>query len=173
MAAYDSVNGAWGRPRAELPPITEREAITACKRLYRLAFKKPFTGKVKITSGNRYTYIRRGILYVNPDRGWWDVAHGMSHYASFRLYPGKKPHSHQHAHLERTIIEHIVSSGWLDGKLKRPEKTKAPVNVRAVRAARVALRIEAWTRKLKRAQTALRTLQRKARYYDRVTESVS
>lgn len=187
---YHSVNGAWpentndGR---DLKP-SPQEAMSAAKRLYRLAMKKPFRGKVVLTSGRRRTWIKYGIMYVNPDEGgglnrhvkllggvpymrkgggWHELVHSMSHYCAYRLYPRAKPHGPQHAFLEKEMIDHVVKSGWLDGKLKRPEKQKEPIDIRQVRNDRIQARIRTWEAKRKRAERALVKLRRQARYYER------
>lgn len=142
---YVSVNNQWPegtREGRDLKP-TSQEAMTAARRLYRFAMKKPFAGKVVLTSGNRYTWIRRGVLYVNPDLGggdpvcfvdgvpqprgggWHELVHLMSHLCANRLFPHAKGHGHQHESLERDMIAHVVESGWLEGKLKRPRNARS------------------------------------------------
>jgi hypothetical protein len=59
-------------------------------------------------------------------RGWRKIVHSLSHYCCFRLYPNAPGHGAQHAFLEREMIQHVGYSGWLVGKLKRPETPKAP-----------------------------------------------
>lgn len=173
MAKYQSVNGAWpeGTNEGRALKPTPQEALSGARRLYRKAFGRPFKGKMKLTSGGRYTYIRRGVFYVNPDQdghggggGWHEIVHGISHYACARLHPKAPGHGPQHAWIERELIEHVVNSGWLEGKLRRPEKPKG--DPKAERHARVLARIIAWERKKRRAETALRTLARQRRYYE-------
>lgn len=166
---YQSVNGAWPET---MPPLTEQEAVTAAKRLYRLMLKRPFRGRVTITSGNRYPGVRGGRLVVNKSgwyAGWHHLVHGLSHAFHRKLHPGQKPHDGRgtHAHIERTMIEHVVNSGWLDGRLKRPEKPTKQTDVRAVRRQRVLARLAVWEAKRKRAERALAKLRRQARYYER------
>jgi hypothetical protein len=180
--AYERVNQTWpagtndGR---DLKP-TAQEAVAACRRLYRFAMKKPFKGIVRATSGNRrggFTtetdprnkYRVISVIEVNPDRwggGWHEVVHMMSHYCAWRLHPGAKSHGPQHHWVELQMVEHVVKSGWLDGKLKRPEKVKAPVDRVAKNRERVLARIKRWETKRKRAETALRKLRRSARRYE-------
>jgi hypothetical protein len=164
---YQSVNGAWPD---DLPSMTAAEAVAAGRRLYRFAFKRPFTGKIKLTSGRRYNTIRQRVMHVNPGghhrNGWRDIVHDLSHYAHARLFPGHKPHGGEgtHAFMERSMIEHVVNSGWLDGKLKSKAKPKA-VDIRAVRHERVKARLKRWEAKRKRAETAIRKLKRQKSYY--------
>lgn len=163
---YQSVNGAW--PEV-VPPLTPQEAVAAARRLWRLTMKRPWVKKIKTTSGNRRgVAVRYGTMIVNPDAGWKGLVHSLSHRCHFRLHPGHKPHDGRgtHAFIERTMIEHIVNSGWLEGKLKRPESPKGAIDVKAARAARIAARIKAWETKRKRAETALRKLNRTASYYE-------
>lgn len=162
---YISVNGKWPEGTNDGRDIipTEQEAISACKRLYRRAMGKPFIGKFKITSGRRYTWIRNGVFYVNPNQkswagngGWHEIVHMISHIASSRRY--NENHGSRHASIERDLIQYVVEQGWLDGKLKtkaapKPDKKTAKLDS-------VASRIKKWESKLKRAETALRKLRR-------------
>jgi hypothetical protein len=172
---YQSVNGAWPEGTNDGRDIkpTPQEALAGAKRLYRIAMGRPFRGKIQLTSGRRYTYIRRGVFYVNPDQrtwkgggGWHEIVHGISHYASARLYPNASGHGHQHAFTEKQLIECVVNKGWLDGKLKRPDKPKAKLDVKAVRYQRVLKRMERWEAKRKRAEQALKKLRRQKAYYE-------
>jgi hypothetical protein len=167
MASYKSVNGAW--PDSALPIPTDQEALSGAKRLYRLVMKRKWPGKWKITSGRRYTYPRRFVFYVNSSSGWKSLVHGLSHHCHRRLHPKHKPHDPRgtHAFIERAMIEHVVNSGWLEGKLKRPEKETKPL--RQVRQSRILTRITLWERKRKRAENALKRLHKQQRYYERIT----
>lgn len=182
---YQRVNGTWPEGTREgraLKPAPQ-EAVTAARRLYRFAMKRPFRGKVKLTSGNRFTWVRRGVLYVNPDfksgpphssadgapvnpgGGWHELVHAMSHYCARCLYPNQRPHDGRHAFLEQSMIEHIVNSGWLEGKLKPPERRKRKIDLRQVRYERIEARIAAWEAKRRRAERALRNLRQQVAYY--------
>lgn len=166
---YAHVNAAW--PETVPSTLTGSEAITAFKRLYRIAMGKPWRQRVALTTGRRYTWPRGGVYYVNPQGhhmgGWKDLCHDISHYAHRRLNPKRKPHDFRHAFLEKTLIEHVVRSGWLEGKLRRPEKIKPEIDMKVVRAQRVAARIKTWETKEKRARTALKKLRAKQAYYER------
>jgi len=177
---YERVNLSWPEGTNDGRDIipTPQEAMSAAKRLYRFAFKKPFRGKMQLTSGRRYTWIRRGVFYVNPNYmrwdkrngGWHELVHDFSHYACNRLYPTGKGHGPQHAFLEREMVDHVVKSGWLDGKLKSKAKAPAAVEPEDKDAAMLA-GIEAsrkrWISKQKRAATALRKLKTREAYYRR------
>lgn len=169
MATYQGVNRSWpegtndGR---DLKP-TPQEALSAAKRLYRFALKKPFKGKMKLTSGNRYTWIRSGVFYVNPDLngtgGWHELVHLISHQMAQRIYPNAPSHGDRHAFVEREMINYVVSSGWLDGKLKskvRPKAAPDPI-------APIDIKIKRWETKRKRAETALKKLRRQRAYYEK------
>jgi hypothetical protein len=167
--AYESVNGQWpagtndGR---DLKP-TPQEAISAARRLYRFGMKKPWRGEIKLTSGRRVTWVRRGVLYVNPDErgcgGWHEIVHSMSHLVARRLHG--EAHGHRHAWIEKEMIAHVVASGWLDGKLRRAEKP--PVDRAAMKRERLAARLKAWESKARRADRAVAKLRRQLARLDR------
>lgn len=167
--AYQHVNSQW--PEV-VPELTGPEAVAAAKRLYRLAMGRPFKGTFKIVSGNRYTWVRNGVFSVNPARtgsgletGWRDLVHMISHLCHQRLHPTWKPHGPEHHALERRLVAYVIEQGWLDGKLKKEPKPK--VDPIVIRHKRVLQGIKRWTTKLKRAQTALKKLERQRRYYER------
>lgn len=76
-----------------------------------------------------------------------------------------------HAWIEREMIEHIVRSGWLDGKLKpRPKAKKPPPTadeIAAAKLAKLADRIRRWETKRRRAETAITKLNRQLRRLER------
>lgn len=161
---YERVNGAWPET---VPPLTGPEAERAARRLYHRWRKKRWTGPLTLTSGNRYTWFRGGVFYVNPDRGWQGLVHDLSHYF-FSESPegmGRKPHDFRHAHYEREMIEYIVNHGWLDGKLKPKVKPPAPkpdaVTRRAERLAHAKTKLAAWEAKQRRALTHIRKWKRR------------
>lgn len=175
-AKYASVNGAWP---AELPALSDEEAIELVRRLYCKFMGRRKCLPIKIASGNRHTWVRRGVWHVNPrstngwrfgfDNGWREIVHSVSHYVHWRKFPSHKNHdgTGTHAWIERQMIEHVVKSGWLDGKLKpRPKMVKpAPTADEIARAKLTGLdaRIKRWESKRRRAETALAKLARQRR----------
>lgn len=181
--AYQRVNAEWPSP---LPPLTGAEALSAAKRLYRKFRRKRWAGKWKLTSGRRHTWpryvrtqkfkdgriVRSGgaVYFVNPERGWHDLVHDISHYIHgrdpFGLPSDKKPHDLSHARLEREMIQYVVAQGWLAGKLKpKPKAPPAPLQER--RYQRVVASIERKERQAKRLASSLKKLRAKRRYYER------
>lgn len=177
MAAnYANVNAAWPD---HAPVPSAQEAIAGARRLVRLALTlgppgtppKKFRGRFEPTSGNRYTWPRRGVFYVNPDcngrdfGGWKGIVHGISHWAGRRLYAGAKPHDHRVAYIERVLTEHVVTNGWLEGKLRSEPKAKPPRDLKRERYERTLAAIKRWDSKRRRAETALRKLESRRRRY--------
>jgi hypothetical protein len=168
---YASVNGAWPE---NLPKITNQEAIELVRRLYRKFMGRKLQVPVRIATGNRLTWHRGDRFDVNParvkhgpiDQGWKDIVHLLSHYVHGRKYPGHKPHDGRgtHAFMEREMIEHVVKSGWLEGKLKRVAKPAKPAPTAeertAARLVNLDERIRRWETKRRRAETALAKLGR-------------
>lgn len=171
--AYESVNGAWpaGTNEGRALKPNPQEAVTAVKRLWRFAMKRPCPLKVVAVAGRRLSGITSGVYHINPDErggGWHEVVHDVSHRCAWRLHPGVKTHSTQHAFLEREMIAYAVRSGWLDGKLRRPERPAKPKpNPAEVRYQRVLAAIARWEAKRRRAVNALKRLERRRRHYER------
>jgi hypothetical protein len=165
--AYERVNETWP---ASVPPMTADEAVRAAKRLYRFAMHETWTGPVHVTSGVRYSTLdwRAGktggfdlTLIVNPEHGWKKAIHTLSHAFYYRANPGEKPHSKDHARLERQMIAEVVRRGWLEGKLRsksKPEPEPSKLDRKESALAKLDLRIQNWERKAKRAATALKRL---------------
>ncbi len=179
--AYERVNDAWpagSNAGRDLKPTGE-EAARAIKLLWRKWMKRPFPYRIKIVSGRTKCWVRGGTFNVNPDEGsfdmgdgarcggggWHEVVHSISHLVAYKLHPGTKPHSTQHHFIEREMIEHVVKSGWLDGRL-RP-KPKPEIDRRSLRASRIEAGIKRWQTKLKRAENALRKLRQQQRRMQR------
>jgi len=163
---YAAVNSAW--PPA-VPTLTGPEAASAARRLYRFGMKRAWKGPVKLTSGNRYTWIYHGELRVNPGKGWRGLVHDMSHLVHRYQHPDKSGHDMRHEFLEGEMVAYVIASGWLQGKLKPKTKPKPPLQ--EVRHARVLQRLADWKRKAKRAATAIRKLERQRKYYERKGET--
>lgn len=140
------------------PILSGQESIAAAKRLYRRAMGKPFDGTVKLTSGNRYTWVKRGVMSVNPDkqelhtRGLRALIHDLSHYCHQRLHPKDAPHSARQAYLERDLAQYAIEQGFLEGKLKskaEPAEKADPVKQRYQAMVR---RRDKWAAELERAK---------------------
>ncbi len=134
---------------------------------YIRAFYKQVTGRkfpyknIHIGSGNRRTWTDSKGFCVNPDQGWHDINHDMSHWLERRLTGAA--HSDSHLRLERDGAALICKRFLRDEPYVEPKKE---VDVVAKRAASVDARIKKWETKLKRATTALKKLKRQKKYYD-------
>lgn len=162
-ARYRKVNTVWPET---LPALTPQEAVSAAKRLYRLGTGNAFKGQFRITSGHRYTWIRRGVFVVNPGRGWHHLVHDISHIVHQQRHPGLPPHHPSHMETERLLAEMAVTK-WLDGSLRREPKPKP--DLKTLRHQRVLARIKTWEGKLKRAENALKKLNKTRAYYEKGT----
>ena len=137
---YERVNATWP---VFVPKPTPEEAIRGARKLYRFAFGKPFTGTVRITTGNRYTWIRRGVMYVNAADGWdgrRGIVHLLSHYAHSRLNPGAGDHTGAHARLEIRMIKEVLKRGWLN----TPRMLEAYAEIDKALAAGTSLWLVVW-----------------------------
>lgn len=172
---YDKhVNALWPE---KVPPLTLPEATYAAKRFWRAIAGKPLPYKIRVTSGNRNNWVRRGgnrndvgqreiALWINPSGGWKRLVHDMSHYLHSR-YSSGRPHDSSHAYIERRLTQMVIDGNWLSGKLRKPDPPPKPrKDASAVRYQRTLDSIKRWETKLKRAKTALAKLARRRRYYE-------
>ncbi len=170
---WKAVDDAWPD---DMPVPTGPEAIKGAKRLYKRAMGRPWKGPVKLTSGRNHTWIRRGVLVVNPnetnDWGWKGIVHSISHYAHMRLNPNLRPHDAKQAYLERDLAEYAVKSGFLGGKLKSRAKPKVKESVVVTRAMKAEKMLALHQKKLKREQKLVAKWQAKCRYYEKKTLTV-
>lgn len=160
---YVRANSVWP---AEVPALTAPEAVRAARKLYRFVRRRVLPIPIKVTSGNRYSYSRRGVLSVNPNGhhfgGWKDLVHDLSHW----LGGG---HSKDHARLEARMVREVVRRGWLTGSLKdKPKAEKQPEDPKAKRYKAVVIRMDRWLAKKKRAERALARLARQRKRYERL-----
>lgn len=164
------------------PVLSPEDSAAAAKRLYRHAMGRAWTGPVKLTSGRRYTWVRRGVLIVNPDmpqfriRGLRAMIHDLSHYAHSRLHPSDAPHSRRQAQLEGKLVTYAINAGWLDGavrklgpapKPKAPPEPKPPVDKVVQKHARMVARRDKYRAELARVERLLKKAEREVRDYQR------
>jgi hypothetical protein len=158
---YERVNATWPK---DVPALSAAEAIRAGRKLYRFGMRRTFKGPVRVTSGNRYTWIRRGEMLVNPQHGWHGLVHLLSHYCHRRLKPEEMPHGRVHAQLEIRMIKEVLRRNWLDGKLRSQPKPPKPALDPLVR---LLARRKAWATRSKRAANALRKIDKKIKRLQR------
>lgn len=169
---YERTESTW--PEV-LPPLSGEEAIRAARKLYRFVRGKKLPTPCVETHGRRYSGFgiqrslgtfgepRRRVLLVNAERGWKNLVHELSH-----QFGGA--HSKEHARLEARMIREVLKRGWLDGRLKSepaPEPTAGDRDMK--RLEQIDAGIQRWERKAKRAETALRKLRRRRKYYETKT----
>lgn len=156
---YEAVNAVWPR---EVPAITRAEAQRALKRLVR-----HFGGTACAKLGRHP--VRRCWISLKPyhglRRGWRRLVHDVSHRLFAREHPHFKDHGRSHAALELTMSRYVIEKGWLTGTLRpTPPKPKAVIAPTLdARYVKVCDQIKRWETKRKRAETALKTLERRKR----------
>ncbi len=106
MSLSDDYERIMGKAWDGVSPAEDRTLTVKHGEQYAVAYwrrhastKRVPWNSVKKTSGNRYSWVRRGELIINPEKGWEDLNHLFSHYVGRRL--GYKPHSARHLELER------------------------------------------------------------------------
>lgn len=157
------------------PILSGEESIAAAKKLYRHAMGRAFTGKVELTSGNRYTWVKYGVMSVNPDkrerhtRGMRSMIHDLSHYCHYRLHPGDKPHSIRQLRLEAKLVKFALGRRWHEGALAKPEKVvaeKAKPDLIKQRYQRMINRRDKYAKELERSKRLLAKASREVRAYE-------
>lgn len=173
------VNERWD---GQQPVLSPEDSIKAAKRLYHHAMGRAWTGSVRLTSGRRYTWIKRGVLIVNPNmiqrdcRGLRAMIHDISHYAHSRLHPSDAPHSRRQAQLEGKLVTYAIKSGFAEGRVRRlgpepqpkPEPAPKPaVDKVAVKHARMVARRDKYRAELARLTRLLKKAEREVKDYQR------
>ena len=182
------VNDRW-KALDGLKPPSEQEAIAGAKRLYRHIIGRPFEGKVRIVTGNRYSWIKNlhksdeskyemvinrmrtrsvpGGWVAEHNAGWPEIVHGLSHACHFVKNPSARPHDSQELRIEAGMTDYAISHGFHLGKLKTKAKAKVPVDRVEQRYEAMLKRRVTWESKHKRAANALKKVQREINQYER------
>ena len=77
--------GSVNEPDAQRRNVHPNLAMNYIRARYREVFKKKFPYRFHIGSGNRRTWAEYGTFTVNPDQGWHDINHDMSHWMERRF----------------------------------------------------------------------------------------
>lgn len=159
------------------PILSPEESLAAARKLYRHAMGKTWPGKWELTSGNRYTWPRRGVFYVNPDkrelqtRGLRALIHDISHYCHRRLHPSDSAHSIRQARLEARLVKFALERRWHEGALckePKPEPVEKPKpDLVQQRYSRLVSRRDKWARESERAARLLKKAEAEVRTYER------
>lgn len=173
MATYSSVAQVWAANPHTAP--TAQEAERGARRLWRRFMHRPWSGPVKITSGRNRTYVRDGVLRVNPDqrfwRGWEGIVHGLSHTILREQRPWDEPHSPWHLALEAEMATYVTGHDWHKGALASKPKAdpKPEPDPRGAKIARLRERLAAWESKRQRAERAIAKISRSLAAYERAS----
>ena len=107
------------------------------------------------------------MFSVNPDQGWHELVHDVSHALHRRKHPHARPHAEDQEVVEQLMVRYdVISKGWLDGSLRRePRKPEAPKppkpSLKERREARRASALAKAEHRLKLAQAAVDRLKGK------------
>jgi len=167
------LKGIWSdTSKSDLYNVWPEDAVKAVKAL----FKREFPGrswpyKIKFTSGNRYTWVRRRAVFINCEKGWGDLVHDWSHWLNY--LHGRENHCEAHLMLERDCAQYVLDRGWV-----KSEPAPVPAKKKTDRVAERYKRLlsnKAATEKrlakhragLERAEKRLKDLDRDVRAYSR------
>lgn len=138
-------------------------AMNYIRAFWKQVMGSKFPYDLRVGSGNRRTWCHGGVFTVNPDQGWHDINHDMSHYLERRITGDA--HSDHHLRLERDGAK-LICRRFLRDEPYEPPKAQVRDLV-AERAARVEKNIANWEKKQSRANNALKKLYKKRRYYEK------
>jgi hypothetical protein len=147
--AYDKVNALW----TAVPPCTREEAARASRKISR---------HYKVGTGRwlrRVWISRRGHRL---DKGWPRLVHDYSHRLSRQQFPREQSHGPHHAAIEHEMVQWVLAQGWLTGTLK---SEKPAPKTDADKLARLRERLSVWYSKKRRAENAIKKLDRQVTYY--------
>ena len=158
-----------------LPPITRATAVKVYNRLVK-AFGGvsdipvgvlEARGGVPILSDYRNRKLGRTCwASTSPTRshfkGWGRLVHDASHYVFRKRHPSARPHDGGHAQLETQMAHYVVQHNLIERYAPKPSK---PAPGAVDKLARIETRITLWNAKARRAQVALRKLNKQAKYY--------
>lgn len=157
---YADVNGAW--QSAKLPPITVAEGSKRFRQLVRKFGGKKMT--MPLWFGRRSWASTQPLDMASTPYRWSglpNVVHDAGHWVHRRLHRNKlKTHCAPHAALEKAMIEHVIAKGWHLPTAKPAPKAKP---TKAERIAHAEKLLKKWMTKKRRAETAIRKLNAKAR----------
>jgi len=166
-AEYDRiVEAIWEKiPSEQMRNVWPNHAMSFVRAMWKAETGRKFRWKIRIGTGNRRTWLRSGVFTVNPQQGWHDINHDMSHFIEYRM--GGGAHTDRQLRHERNGA-HLIVRKFLETE---PPPQKEKPNRVTVRAARVDAGIKRWEAKLRRASTALKKLKRQQSYYQKAQGS--
>jgi hypothetical protein len=163
------------------PAVNRREAGKAAKLLIRV-FGKPEdasavrelhmrkSGLLREWTDGDSTGSRRCWASQSPTKefhkGWGRLIHDMAHMVYRYRHPGQRPHGDGEGAIEFQIAYFVrYNTDWLKGSLRAKKIVKAnPLPA-------LEDRLELWQSKLKRAENAIKKLNRKIAYHRRKNEN--
>lgn len=155
---------------------SDQEAITGCKRLYRKFMGRSWKGKIKITSGNRNTWFKpvegRYCMFINPNEkrwngfgGWAEIVHSFAHWIADEKFDAG--HDTKQLWLEAKMARYVKKYRFCYGALKsKPRKIPVVKDVNVEKLENIEKKLARWTTKLKRANTAIKKLNKQRKYYE-------
>ena len=177
LANYSKVNDLWRSNQLSIRFERSKESVdfNTAKNLIRALWKKeigvikfPYKN-IKQVTGNRDTWVRRGVVSINCDKGWGDIIHSWSHWLDYRINPNTRPHSAEHSLIELRCTKYFFDKGFLEKSRTANEqpKVKKRINKVAQRYERMLKRQKAWSKKLKLANTNLAKVNKEILKYEK------
>ena len=174
MTWYNKTNSTWrdiGNDHREQHggplPCDFNTAKRYVRKMWRdsMGYRLPYD--IKQTSGNRYTWVRRKVLYINCDQGWREINHLFSHWIGYRKN-FSRPHCAEHACLEwrgmNLIRDKFLAIAIVEHN--KPPQVVKQKDIVLERYNRMLAREKKWIANSKRAATHLAKVKKQIKAYE-------
>lgn len=178
LANYERVNALWRDNNQPIRATSNNSHVdfVVAKRLLRNLWRQEVGTKfpyktIRQVTGRKNTWVYRGVLNINCNKGWADIVHLWSHWIDRRINRSLRPHSAEHSMIEYRCTKHFFDKSYMQASvdaLSKPKEKKIRVNVVAQRYQRMLKRQKDWNKKLKLAQTHLAKVEKEIRKYERL-----
>lgn len=166
---YKPIADAWASVNVP-STLHPKVALAVARELLRFGECPRRVVKARATRGNRRAVsLRRGVLQVNPERGWKELVHDVSHWVFLLVNPAASGHCEAHAALELSFVQRVIARGWLHYEPPPAVPKKTPADRIAERASHAERMLARAERRLKLAQTLAKKWRAKVRYYAKKT----
>lgn len=130
-------------PKDQKFNVWQKYAATYCRAMWKKHTGRKLRWPIRYGTGNRNTWVRRGVLTINPSSGWEHVNHDFSHL--IERHTTGLAHSAHHLEIERDgalMIKRRFLTTEPDPDVRIPKKRDKPNRTWRVIAQELDIEIE-------------------------------